>query len=356
MGNDINNYPKTNAGKLYNLESDFFDPASEQDRIGLDLNDVSEYDLIGNKGHHQVLGHHSKRFIRLYKGYFNELLKRIKKDYPSHYYVTYLNEHDIYYNNVCPNNISVLLKQMNANGGREYLHDDKQIYNEKLVSRILNLFQCKTVFNEILFSGDNEYVLSVDFIKTNETYYPLNTLDSYGKLNVFGDIKSLMNSIDDRFKLLLSLIQDEKGRPEIYADVNAIKSEFLYIYLVQAMLLGDADFNDKNIGLIYDDKNHYVKLGPTLDFEYCFINSNCLGLKEALEFAKNEYPKVYEKFILNVKAFSRKNFFTKKYNYEKFIGNYIEDEKVANEYIEFLQKTINHVNSVNCEICEKEKQ
>ena len=315
----------------------FSNPSSDGERIGQEIQKLSEYDLIDESGDNQILGHHAKRFVRLYNGYFRELIYSIKKKFPNQNYSTYLNDEDVAKYGLYPANLSVLLKQINAKGKREFLKDEKQVYNEKIVSRILDFFDCKTVYNEILIDGTNEYVLSVDLVKPFEHYYSLDKFDVGSTMDVFNPISENLFSIEQKAKMFSAWTQEEFGKRATY-DIERIKRDYLYIYLVRGLFLADFDFCSRNLGFVYNEKTNSFSLGPTLDFEYCFISQKGYGLEDAIKYVHKNYPDVYEKFMKHVEKFNKRNIFTLKRTYVEFIEKYIKDEKMRDEYISYIKE------------------
>ncbi len=333
----------------------FSNPSSDAERIGQNINKVVEYDLIDESGDNQILGHHAKRFVRLFNGYFGELFHSIKKKYPNHNYSTYLNDEDVAKYGLYPVNISVLLKQINAKGKKEFLKDDKQIYNEKIVSRILDFFDCKTVYNEILFEGDDEYVLSVDCVKPFEHYYSLDKFDCGSTMDVFNPISENLFSIEQKAKMFSAMTQEEFGKRAHY-DIERIKRDYLYIYLVRGLFLADFDFCSRNLGFVYNEKTNSFGLGPTLDFEYCFISQKGYGLEDAVKYVYRKYPDVYEKFIAHVQKFNKRNLFTRKRAYIEFVEKYIQNKDMREEYISYIKENTERVLQTSKELESKQKQ
>lgn len=316
---------------------------------------VDEKDWVSEEQQNLLTGHHAKRFVRLYKGYFHELLLSIKRKYPHNSYVTHLNEENWVKFDLCPNNLSIVLKQMNANGGREFFQNDKQLYNEKIVSRILNFFKCKTVYNEIMTYNEDEFVLSVNFLKPTEKYFPLNSLESDVKIDLCNPIQKIMAALDAKMKTLSSILCEETKGKGIRYDMNKIKSEFLYMYIVHGLFLGDIDFEEKNMGYIYEEKSRRVRLGPSLDFEYCFMFNKSEEFKVALEYASKEYPEVFSKFVYYLELFSKRSFPLLKQNFEIIIERHIQNKNIANDYILILRDIVKHALNLCKEISAKQK-
>lgn len=331
----------------------FSSPKTNDERIGQELVGLIEYDLVDNSGSNQIKGHHEKRFVRLHKGYFPELFNVIKLTYPNHSYITYLNERDVAEENLIPTNISVLLKRLNAK--MSYLKDPKQIYNEKLVSRILNFFAAKTVYNEIIIDGDKEYVLSVDFIKPNERYYPLNMFSGLYEMHSLSGIELNLKSIEDKFKQLSEQIKEEYGKTPKF-DMGKIKEDYVYIFLIRAILLGDADLCERNVGFIYNLEMNTVSLAPALDFEYCFINDKNYFSESSIDFIEKKYPKVYKKFIEILDKFAKKKVFSLRSTYEDFVRKYIDEESVVDEYVKFLRNSIEQIRGYHLQKQQKQQK
>ncbi len=332
---------KIKAGEQLKNQLIFTRPAEDKYRIGQDIKMIDEYDLIDETGPNRVLGHHEKRFVRLHKSYFSELFASIKSDYPHSSYVTYLNDEDVA-SGIVPNNISVLLKQMNS-GAVQYIENEKQLYNELLGSRIMNYFECKTVYNEVREVGDNEYVFSVDFVKSGEQYTPLNFLNSSLDMDPFCRIEDNMKSIEIMANYMSYYVASSLSEKTPKFDIQKIKEDYLYTYLVRVAFLGDIDYCTKNCGFIYNEKTNEFYFGPTLDFEYCFFGMKKYDYNAVLKYAYENYPHLYDKFISYVEKFAKRNLFLPIRQFETFIKDKVSEKQMKEEYIQIMKDSINSI-------------
>ena len=283
------------------LIANFTRPEDDKKRIGQKIEGLIEYDLVDSVGENQIVGHLLKRFVRLHKGYFKNLVKDIAESV-SDAYVIYLDKNQIASGDV-PENLSVLLKQLQRTDFFTGYEDLRKLYNEQVTPKILNFFGCKTVYNATLKQEPfDKYVLSLDFIGENERFYvakPLNVKN--GKdlpVHQTYRIEDKLKELDLQLGNLSKAIYEKYGRkPKI--NRAEIVREFLYSYLVRGVLVGDRDFNERNYGFIYDEKTNNVRFAPNFDFELAFDRNSrttqyCV---ENLEFIRKKHPQLFEVFM-----------------------------------------------------------
>ncbi len=334
--------------------SSFVSPEKFQDRFGLDIENLHEYELVEASGREDIGGHHFKRFARIDRSYFPMLIQDLSESYPKNNYVTYLNEKDLVEQGLCPKELSILVKKLHNVMALDFLY--KKIYNELLVPKILNFFDAKTVYNQVLVQNYEFYIFSIDFIKPDQVCYSLEDIDCGTQLNTNLSIKNTLSSLEERMKMLDSSLMVYNGYKNVNCDLKQIKKQFVYDYLVRRVLLGDRDFVDRNIGAIYDKKKNTLNLAPNFDFELAFesvLNLN-LGYKKAdLDYLFDNYYDEFSKFIKKLQTFLSVDKECDLELYKKLILQNVPNQDVLEIYMSVIEQNGQTILSY---FNEKEKQ
>lgn len=353
----VGNDKKSNNEKLEYIDYiktmfSFSAPAYCINRIGQDIENVSEYDLTTEYKVDDLDGHLSKRFIRIDKSYFANYFNFIKKGNATSY-ISYLNEEDIKLD-LIPNDISTLLKKI------IYLKDitDKKslknffefAYAEILTSRILNYFNCETVYNDIIIS-DNLYILSLDFIKSNQKFFTTN--DIINRMAFLGDNSLSYNieALNNQIPKFCEYLSREYDLTKIKYDLKTINQNIVYSWLIRYIFLGDLDFSGRNFGLLYDHNIGELKTAPNYDFEYCLKKSPLANqsafagrlAKNNLSYLQKNYSDVYNRFINKLKNLIKKNKFTHLSPLDNILQSINIDENLLNYYKNLIIENINTI-------------
>ncbi len=319
-----------------NFVNEFRNPAENGSRFGQNFSDIIEYDLISDTGENEVGGHLEKRFIRLYKGYFSDLINEIKNN-PNCSYVSFLNEEDVEAEEIMPKNFSVLLKKIKNRNSLDTHTERLQINSELLSSRILNYFGAQTVFNQAIVDDFDFYVASVDFLKPHEKFY---SADEFLPDNYFYStlrIKDTLQTIIDKVELICETIHfHQKRKPKV--NFKQIQENYIKDYLTRILFLGDMDFSDKNYGFVYNAKKNRITNAPNFDFELAFnkLPKNTGFVFENLCFIQQEFPKVFDSFFESLKSFTSLNH-TGNPLYVEFVDHYVQDEDLKEEFSMFIE-------------------
>ena len=180
-------------------------------------------------------GSHEKSFVRISKKDFEELISpKSKKDK----FITYID--NIRKDGLAPENISVLLKTM---------WGATSVINETLASRIMNYFDCSTVYNVPYYALDKKkkriyYVASTDCISENET---------------FENLYRYVSVLDDRAytvwrKVAKKMEEEFQDNPHLKEDVEKMEEEFFRSQIVREFVLRDYDIGTHNFGVLYNEK------------------------------------------------------------------------------------------------------
>ena len=274
-------------------------------------------------------------------------------------FVSYLENEDIK-NDFIPKNLSVLVKKMisiPSDKESAYLKIvKKRTFAEVVCPKILNFYGCETVFNECLVT-DNIYVLSLDFIKPNQTYYALMDLKGNFQFLANGRVDNNVDAFKKQIEQLKHLIANNENlffKKQPTADVDEMTEKLVYSWLIRCILLGDTDFSSKNFGLIYDNVKNEITSAPNYDFEFCvkvlrpdFVAKNGMidphGYFANIKYVMENYPSVYKKFIEKTKMISSLNPKTGNRFYEDFVYEKIQDEIISEKFCEVLKSNISYI-------------
>ena len=337
---------------------DFVDPKTYANRIGLDIDSLHEFDLVDEQHGNELVGHLNKRFVRLHRAYMKDYFDVVKKSQNCSF-VSYLENEDIK-NDFIPKNLSVLVKKMisiPSDKESAYLKIvKKRTFAEVVCPKILNFYGCETVFNECLVT-DNIYVLSLDFIKPNQTYYALMDLKGNFQFLANGRVDNNVDAFKKQIEQLKHLIANNENlffKKQPTADVDEMTEKLVYSWLIRCILLGDTDFSSKNFGLIYDNVKNEITSAPNYDFEFCvkvlrpdFVAKNGMidphGYFANIKYVMENYPSVYKKFIEKTKMISSLNPKTGNRFYEDFVYEKIQDEIISEKFCEVLKSNISYI-------------
>lgn len=304
----------------------FEDPRRNKDRMGINIPNIEEYDLIGDAGNNFMYGHLPKRFVRFPASEFGEFLKEIQKDNCS--YVSYLDHQDVknsgkFYGEY----LSVLLKKMGSFidlNSDDFSHEEimrwtsfndetkRLVASEIIGSRLFNYFGVKTVYNKALLQDYVVYLLSIDFIKPEQNFYPMGLfqsnreMDSY--MNIKGNIETFNRKIDD----MLRIFRNE-GNKTVVVDRNELIKEYVKSYLLRVLVFKDSDFKAENVGLIHDKEKNKIFYGPNFDYEYLFRKiTHVSGMSkkhhENIEYIYLNYPEIVEEFSQKLQELIKINY------------------------------------------------
>ncbi len=185
-------------------------------------------------------------------------------------------------------------------------YDYSVIYNETVCSRLLNYFDIPTVYNDVACEvfPDKQAAystLSVDFMKAGDKYYSLAEA-GYKKLNPYSSLSDWLQILDRvvddyAFKAPANkyLIQKEA----IEQNREEIKKDFVNMFLYKKVFLNDADFYNRNIGIIENADG--IHLAPAFDMEHTLTSrgDNDLKLRE-LQDCYALYPQLTDNFVKNI--------------------------------------------------------
>lgn len=254
---------------------------------------VKDYDFVDEHSDaNKVVGHSSKWFVRINRMYFKEMIKDVQKNFSSSYETCYT-KNEIQENNV-PEYISVLIKEPD----RE-LELDADVFG----SRVLNNFEIPVVFNRRIDKAiprypASKYLVSVDFLRPNEEFVPLNEIVEFGKGI---DIKKFEgNGLKKTISNILPYLEKtlkENGVRYSEKDIDDFEKYLVSSFLVRVILLGDDDFRNGNVGILINRKDSAFRPAPNFDMEKSFIYRGCDDKLRRIPEIFREYPDIFEDFI-----------------------------------------------------------
>lgn len=277
------------------------------------------YDDAQPRIHSEILeGRRGKKFVRVDADFFGDMIDEIRNN-PNCSYVTYLNDL-IKLDGLTPSYISVLMK---------HIHNDEYHFvdNEILSSRIANALGVPTVYNAKFQSDDENFLLSVDFLKYGSKII---NIDDWRN-----ELSETIGLHRDNSKFVSEVLEMEEiihlhnamaKNNQWKVDKN-FRSEYLKHYLTRNFVLGDLDGYSGNVCFVVDKDNN-LSIGPQFDTEFTFsaVSKNVYDILFAMKYLPETLNEFNEKF---------KNIFSKPVLKGIFSGF---DKKYASKMCNFLKK------------------
>ncbi len=252
-----------------------------------------DYDVIDNSSpDNNIIGKMHKKFVRMDSRYFKRFFDMRNAGEVS--FSTYFTEEDNRMKYV-PNYVSTLIKQTSLS---------RDCVFETYAPEVLNVFGLPTVFNSVCQDEKGySYIASIDFIKPNERLILFsetgrNIGDFGGEVNLKKAVRYVAETIEELYQ--------HEGIPTKSEDIKQQIQEFVKSYLVRVCLLRDYDFTSRNNGFLVNKQDKSIRNAPNFDFELAFRLKDYQSLNEDILFAANEFPDVFEEFILGVEELNKK--------------------------------------------------
>ena len=311
--------------QLYFKELMTFSVPNQNDkRIGKNIPALDEFDLVDER---RINGHLQKRFVRLHKAYFADVLKQIGKK--ECFYHAHITPEDVKTNSV-PRNLSVLIKEIGHEHSLIAEVEHQKMYAEAVCSRVLNFFGCKTVYNKVLNTQGTLFVLSLDFLRPYEHFYVAEDICEKNEIWCSNPLENSLASVDMDIDILKHRVENEFGVSGVAADKEQIKRDYVMSYLVRVFLLGDTDFRSRNYGFIYNIQDNEIYSAPDYDFELAFGMSTkrFAAFEQNFKAISEKYPDILEEFLKKAQQLTKNNIF----GYSKFDKIFVE-ETAENDYV-----------------------
>ena len=292
-----------------------------------------EYDDTQPRIQSEILeGRRGKKFVRVDADIFADMIDEIRNN-PSCSYVTYLDEL-IKLDGLTPSYISVLMK---------HIHNDEYHFvdNEILSSRIANALGVPTVYNAKFQSDDENFLLSVDFLKYGSKII---NIDDWRN-----ELSETIGLHRDNSKFVSEILEMEEiihlhnamAKNNQWIVDKSFRSEYLKHYLTRNFVLGDLDGYPRNVCFVVDKDNN-LSIGPQFDTEFTFspVSKNVYDIIFAMKYLPDTFNEFNEKF---------RNIFSEPVLKEILCGF---EKKYASKMCKFLKKCYTQYE----DICNKAKE
>ena len=236
-----------------------------------------------------LVGTTSKTFFRIDSANLQKYLE-LAID-PKSSYVTYID--DFVKENYNPDTheiplkyVSVLLKK------QRYENMTDTICKEVIGSRIANALGMPTVYNELIEYDKENYVMSIDFVKTGqeiESFVP-ESKKGYSVVN-YAVWENLFNT---------ATIKIAEYSPNLVENIKKLKKDFVQQFLFRNVILDDGDFIPNNVTLIKDLKTKNLSFAPINDYEFIFVGREESDFEEDvrkyIKYIGEKYPEELKEF------------------------------------------------------------
>ena len=249
---------------------------------------VENYTFLG--------GHLDKDFYRCDSKIFKPLFDSLRSGNSS--YISYLNEIIIENEDIQPNMVSCLIKDLQ--------NKKSSAISEVVGSQIMNYFNAPTVFNAVstinIFDEKWYYTMSADFVKEGDKYY---LFDEYLNLDYLEIDINQLEHVDK----IVKFFKKTKFQYDTYGQQKKkIIRDFIMSTLVRKLVINDWDFNERNCGIIFNDQKQSVQL-INFDYEMGLAESQKSVFKsefaeQIMQYVKYNFPKIYNEFIDKLKQLS----------------------------------------------------
>ena len=306
-------------------------PNENDKRIGKDIPALDEFDLVDER---LINGHLQKRFVRLHRAYFADVLKQIGKN--DCFYHTHITSEDVK-SKAVPRNLSVMIKEIGHEHSLTAEVEHQKMYAEAVGSRVLNFFGCSTVYNKVINNQGTLFVLSLDFLRPYEHFYVAEDICEKNDIWCSNPLDKSLDSIDMDIDILKHRVENEFGVENIEADKEQIKREYVMSYLVRVFLLGDTDYRSRNYGFIYNIKTNKIESAPNYDFELAFgmATKRFAAFEENFKAVCLRYPDIMEEFLKKAQQLTKNNIL----GWSKFDKMFVE-ETHENDYVMYFRSMV----------------
>jgi len=296
-------------------------------------NQIEKYTDVDIEDEEYVGGSRSTKFIRCSSQLFGEFIEEIRNN-PNSSYESYAN--NLIKEGYVPDFLSVAIQK-----AYPFSQDLTFVDNLKdvIASRILNFFECPTIYVKMMYNNGQDYVCSLDFNKRGEDFYSFSEIGcDYGSNNLIEDLDQVSDMLD-RFDDLATFDNYDEMKDKVLQNLA-------YSLILRKYILRDWDGNLYNMGIVIDKENKTFEFAPNFDFEYTFDLITVPRLEDGrmksylewhadfvqeLESLRKMYPTVYEKFVTKFNEFvDSKN---GKPVYAKLIEKEIGDGEKASDFV-----------------------
>lgn len=268
------------------------------ERVVLD-EDFEEY-LVLCKQEDRVKGYRRKEFVRCSSKLFAEYIDELRKN-PNCSYISYMN--DIIKSGYTPEKFSIIKKECRENP-----------FKEAIASRIMNYFECPTVYDDMIVKDGEFYSCSIDFGICGEDFYTFDEIckdfDRFEDLLLYDSMETVVNKLRNALENYIpQFLKIDKDPTEM---INKYLENFVYSYMIRGYVLFDGDYGVKNLGIIHNTKKNEFYMSPNYDYEFIMdplgyeIKTRECFYKDR-KYLEDNYPNVYKKFIDKFSSFTKVN-------------------------------------------------
>lgn len=307
---------------------------------------ISEGNASNEKGF--IGGSTEKRFVRLdsslLKGYLKEAIKK------NTHYVTYIDDFvkenfDKESKDIPLKYVSILLKEARM-GVKE------TVIKEVLGSRLSNLMGVPTVYNDMTCIDGDDYLVSIDFLKSGQE---VEILKNKTQINDFSTFSAWEQLLD----LDLDEIIDD-ANPNKAKIIDRFKRDFVKQYIMKSLIFDDMDFWPRNVVYIKEEKQDGTFdyfLAPLLDFEFILsfrrndiMDRDC---HENIAYLLQNYPEEIVSFVETLEKNLYENGVIQNKKVDKIFKDVLKDDTYYNGLkIRFLQ----NIDRFHAEFCRQFKE
>ena len=247
-----------------------------------------------------LVGATSKVFLRIDSKLLQKYLD-ISVD-PKSSYVTYID--DFVKENYNPETHEIPLKYVSVLLKKQRWDDvTDTVCKEVIGSRIANAMGMSTVYNELVEYDKENYVMSIDFVKTGQEIdsFVLDSKKDYSMAN-YDVWEDLFNT---------STIKIAEYSPNLVENIKKLKKDFVQQFLFRNVILDDGDLVPKNVTLIKDLKTKNLSLAPISDYEFIFTGREERDFEEDvrqyIDYIGEKYPEELKEFTNKIQEAYYKN-------------------------------------------------
>lgn len=280
----------------------------------------------------EIGGTMMKKFVRMDRSVLSDFFKQKMK--PNNTYVSYI---DDFIKENCEkgkdiplNYVSVLFKKARNSTSMQYL-----IEKEVLGSRIANLCGVPTVYNNMCSYNGDTYIMSVDFVKDEQTIENLeDTNDSFTGVSGETNFDGWEYYLGNKLNKVISKKNKDKN-----IIIDRFIKDFVPQFILRNLILDDWDFSPRNIIYIKEKNDNYTnyKLGPSNDYEFILMYRSNIVVRRVIEYnikyLFNNYPNELNSFMSGL---NKRLFKNNQLDYEKLkkpFNHIVENEEIADEMI-----------------------
>lgn len=180
------------------------------------------------------------------------------------------------------------------------------IFSEIICSRIAELLGLRSAYVAPLnntIENSPECYFSVDFLKEDEEMHLISEFSSVKMLGAEHGIKRWIS-------LLKNILDSEipSNNPNKTQIINNCIEEFINLFVIKGLILGDRDFRIYNVGIVCNKDKTSYHIAPAFDYELCLLLQGAVwedidsaspidGVRSTIKFLLKNYPHVLNDIV-----------------------------------------------------------